>query len=255
MSTCIGWWIGSILTRCVRCAPSPSSCCAPAPGTPTPARPKPRSPGRCWPTSRCGTSPSSAFSTVHRISPSAPRTSCARSSRSAPMLIADTGPLVAMLNAKDQHHEACTTLFRRYRGPIIVPAPIVTEVAYFLQIEPGPAVGAAFLDALARGELIVEATTSQDFARMADLVRQYADFPLGTADASVIAVAERLGATRVAVIGPQKGSAAAAARPGGPGRPTRPAPGTGPLLADTAAPRGGTGHDAPRPANRPIQPS
>jgi len=68
-------------------------------------------------------------------------------------------------------------LFRRFRGPIIVPAPIVTEVAYFLPIEPGPAVEAAFLDALARGELIVEATTAQDFARMADLVRQYADFP------------------------------------------------------------------------------
>jgi predicted nucleic acid-binding protein len=54
------------------------------------------------------------------------------------MLIADTGPLVAMLNAKDRHHEACTSLFRRFRGPVIVPAPIVTEVAYFLQIEPGP---------------------------------------------------------------------------------------------------------------------
>ena len=63
-----------------------------------------------------------------------------------------------------------------------------------------PAVEAAFLEALARGELIVEATTAQDFARMADLVRQYADFPLGTADASVIAVAERLGATHVATI-------------------------------------------------------
>jgi hypothetical protein len=35
---------------------------------------------------------------------------------------------------------------------------------------------------------------------MADLVRQYADFPLGTADASVIAVAERLGATHIATI-------------------------------------------------------
>lgn len=45
------------------------------------------------------------------------------------MLIADTGPLVAMLNAKDRHHEACTALFRRFHGPIIVPAPIVTEVA------------------------------------------------------------------------------------------------------------------------------
>jgi hypothetical protein len=36
-----------------------------------------------------------------------------------------------------------------YRGPIVLPAPIVTEVAYFLRIEPGPAAEAAFLDALA----------------------------------------------------------------------------------------------------------
>ena len=36
--------------------------------------------------------------------------------------------------------------------------------------------------------------------RCTALLRQYADFPLGTADASVIAVAERLGATRVATI-------------------------------------------------------
>ena len=38
-----------------------------------------------------------------------------------------------MLNAKDRHHEACTALFRRFRGPIIIPAPIVTGVAHFLQ--------------------------------------------------------------------------------------------------------------------------
>ncbi len=57
-------------------------------------------------------------------------------------LVADTRPLVAMLNAKDRHREACTVV----RGPIIVPAPIVTEIAYFLQIDPAPAVEAAFLD-------------------------------------------------------------------------------------------------------------
>jgi predicted nucleic acid-binding protein len=42
------------------------------------------------------------------------------------MLIGDTGPLVAMLNAKDQQHEACTALFRRFRGPIVVPVLIST---------------------------------------------------------------------------------------------------------------------------------
>lgn len=38
------------------------------------------------------------------------------------MPIADTVPLAAMFYAKDRHHEACTALFRRFRGPIIVPA-------------------------------------------------------------------------------------------------------------------------------------
>jgi uncharacterized protein len=116
------------------------------------------------------------------------------------MLITDTGPLVALLNSKDKHHAACADLFRRYRQPIIIPAPVVTEVAQFLEFEPGPQVEAAFLDALARRELLVEATTDGDFARMAQLVRQYSDFPLGTADASVVAVAERLGITKVATI-------------------------------------------------------
>jgi hypothetical protein len=33
-----------------------------------------------------------------------------------------------------------------------------------------------------RNVLIIEATTAQDSARMADLVRQHADFPLGAAE-------------------------------------------------------------------------
>ena len=39
-----------------------------------------------------------------------------------------------------------------------------------------------------------------DFARMAELVDTYADFPLGTTDTSVIAVAERLGVMEVATL-------------------------------------------------------
>jgi uncharacterized protein len=35
---------------------------------------------------------------------------------------------------------------------------------------------------------------------MAELVEQYADFPLGGTDASLIAIAERLGVTKVATL-------------------------------------------------------
>ena len=39
-----------------------------------------------------------------------------------------------------------------------------------------------------------------DYERMAELVEVYADFPLGTTDAAVVAVAERLGITEIATL-------------------------------------------------------
>lgn len=116
------------------------------------------------------------------------------------MIVCDTGPLVAVLNADDKHHVACRSLLESEPGPIIVPAPILTEVCYLAASRLGPRAEAAFLESLASGELHLEATTTGDLARMAELVRTYADFPLGAADASVIAVAERLDVTQIATI-------------------------------------------------------
>jgi predicted nucleic acid-binding protein len=45
----------------------------------------------------------------------------------------------------------------------------------------------------------IEVTTA-DYERMAELVELYADWPLGGTDASVIAIAERLGVTKVATL-------------------------------------------------------
>jgi uncharacterized protein len=40
----------------------------------------------------------------------------------------------------------------------------------------------------------------EDFARMAELVQTYADFPLGTTDAAGVALAERLGLGEIATL-------------------------------------------------------
>jgi predicted nucleic acid-binding protein len=116
-------------------------------------------------------------------------------------LLLDTGPLVAALNDKDEHHERCRDLIRWHPGPLAVPAPVLTEVCYFLD-KRGRGVGAEarFLEALAAGELDLVPTVSSDLARMAELVRKYAGLPLGAVDASVIAIAERLGVTQVATL-------------------------------------------------------
>lgn len=57
-----------------------------------------------------------------------------------------------------------------------------------------------FLGDLAAGNLIVEPVAASDWMRIAELVAQYGNLPLGTVDASVIAAAERLGVSDIATI-------------------------------------------------------
>ncbi|XQE86656.1 type II toxin-antitoxin system VapC family toxin [Streptomyces microflavus] len=76
--------------------------------------------------------------------------------------------------------------------------PVLTEVCRLL--ERWPKVEAAFLEEVRRGTFELVHLTAADLALMSELVLQYADFPLGAVDPSVIAVAERYGVERVATL-------------------------------------------------------
>jgi predicted nucleic acid-binding protein len=119
------------------------------------------------------------------------------------VIVCDTGSLVAAALANDDHHHACVELFTGLhlaRRPLLVPATVVAEVGYLLGREAGPKVESLFLDSLAAGDFTLVDVTVADSARMAELVRRYGDLPLGTTDASVVAVAERLGITEIATL-------------------------------------------------------
>ncbi|AJE85192.1 PIN domain-containing protein [Streptomyces physcomitrii] len=116
------------------------------------------------------------------------------------MIICDTGPIVAAFNAKDDRHTDCLRVLETHPGPLLVPGPILTEVCYLLETRAGTRAEGQFLRALETEELSLVALTSQDLSRMVELVEQYEDLPLGAADASVVAVAERLGVHEVATI-------------------------------------------------------
>lgn len=77
---------------------------------------------------------------------------------------------------------------------------VVTEVAYLLGSRVGPETEVRFLGDLASGDLVVEPVAVAEWMRIADLVAGYRDMPLGTVDASVIALAERLRTPVVATL-------------------------------------------------------
>ena len=116
------------------------------------------------------------------------------------MLVVDAGPLVAAAATRDRNHERCVALLSEVPRPLVVPALVVTEVAYFLGDRIGHPAEQAFARSLRDGELLVEPVDPSDWARIAELLDTYADLPLGIVDASVVAACERLGVETLATL-------------------------------------------------------
>jgi predicted nucleic acid-binding protein len=112
----------------------------------------------------------------------------------------DTGPLYAAFDRDDKHHAASAALMRATTPPLLVPAPVLVEVCYHLQKHLGARAEIAFLHAVRQGQLRLLMPEPEDFERAVELVEQYQGFPLGIVDAHVMAMAERLGITKVASI-------------------------------------------------------
>ena len=112
----------------------------------------------------------------------------------------DAGPLYAYVDADDDHHADCLSLLETHPGPLLVPELVVTEVVYLLGTRLGAEAEVRFLGDFAAGNLIAEPVAAEDWLRMAELVGRYADLPLGTVDASVVAAGERLAAREVATL-------------------------------------------------------
>ncbi|QWF21795.1 PIN domain-containing protein [Nocardioides sp. LMS-CY] len=114
------------------------------------------------------------------------------------MIICDTGPIFAAADRRDADHHACVELFTGLRlagRRLLLPQTVMAEVGYMLEAKVG-----TFVDSVANGSFELVNLTRSDTARIAELVARYDDLPLGTADASVIALAERFGVAEIATL-------------------------------------------------------
>jgi len=115
-------------------------------------------------------------------------------------LVVDAGPLLAVADSDDREHERCTALLHEFAGPKRVPVLTVAEVTHLMASRLHPDVELRFLAELTLGNFTVEPVHPSDWLRIAHLVEQYRDLPLGTVDASIVAAAERLGVSTIATL-------------------------------------------------------
>lgn len=107
----------------------------------------------------------------------------------ASIAIVDTGPLYAAVDANDQDHARCVEAMQTTRLRLIIPSLVVAEVTYLIGSRMGSNVESSFLASLRHCE--VESPLPDEWARIAQLVKKYGDFPLGGTDACVVTLAER----------------------------------------------------------------
>ena len=113
------------------------------------------------------------------------------------MIVADTGAVIALVDADDRHHESVRQLFERDPDEWVLPWAILPEVDYLLAARVGTQAQSAFLDDLAAGAFAVEWGDQADVQRANVLCDQYPDLKIGLVDGVVIGVAERLEAAAI----------------------------------------------------------
>ncbi len=112
-------------------------------------------------------------------------------------VLADTGPLYALVDRNDAWHDRVVAWWTAGARNVVVPAAVLPEVSYLLQIRISSRAEQAFIRAVADGEFTIEPLEPEDIVRAATLLREYSDLPLGFVDATVVATAERLGVREI----------------------------------------------------------
>lgn len=104
----------------------------------------------------------------------------------------DTGFVYALINRTELHHEAVKQVAAEIREPMLLPTPVIVEVAYLLLRDIGSLAVADFVGNVAMSDLILVEPQVADYQRAADVLRQYSDARVDLVDALIVAIAERL---------------------------------------------------------------
>jgi uncharacterized protein len=111
--------------------------------------------------------------------------------------LVDTSGLVVLADADQIQHRSAFAFIESTREALLVPVTVLPEADYMLTKRLGPRAALAMLRSIAADEFRLEQLSTADLSRSLELMSKYADSSIGLVDASIVAMAERLGITRI----------------------------------------------------------
>ena len=110
-------------------------------------------------------------------------------------VLVDTGPIVAILSASDEHHEACVEQLRSIRGPLLTCWPVITEAAWLLRAF--PLAVERLLSSFNGRPFGLLPLDDADLSGIAAILAKYKGLGIQLADASLVHLANREGIVSV----------------------------------------------------------
>jgi len=112
-------------------------------------------------------------------------------------VLIDTSFLVATLAPKDQNHAAAHKAQQNLKGRLIISAPVLYELFYMIASRINYPEAIRIFKLISAAPFKIEVVTDADMIRMAEIMSQYQDAELDFADASLMAISERLNITTI----------------------------------------------------------
>lgn len=106
----------------------------------------------------------------------------------AERILIDTGPMVAVLIAKDRHHQWAREQFSLLPPPLFTCEAVLSEAQFLVHNFGGDLV--AVLDMIAKGVLNLAFDVEAELDRLSKLQRTYRNVPMSLADACLVRMAE-----------------------------------------------------------------
>ena len=110
-------------------------------------------------------------------------------------MIVDAGPLLALFNPADRHHQACVSFLRGNEVSLVTTWPVLTEVMHLLRYSVDAQL--RLLSWIDRGGLAIAELEQGCIGAIAGLIDKYRDRPGDLADASVVQLAVQTGCREV----------------------------------------------------------
>jgi predicted nucleic acid-binding protein len=109
------------------------------------------------------------------------------------MILTDAGPLIAIFDRGEEHHDACVRCLAELTGPMVTTWPAFTEAMYMLGEAGGWTVQDALWALVEQGDVEIAGQGPEHHARMRALMDKFQDRPMDLADASLVVLAEKRG--------------------------------------------------------------